>query len=90
MKRLQAVSANLGLGFASVYALFLVPSIAEIFPPSYLVLIKQGVVLGFSVCLLASPRSVISMGHQMVPKIVSILSLFYTKNKDNDSGTDTR
>lgn len=89
MKRLQAVSANLGLGFASVYALFLVPSISEIFPPSSLVLIKQGLVLGFSICLLASPKSVISLGHQMVPKIISILSLFYTKGKSNDSGTDS-
>lgn len=86
MKRFQAVTANLGLGFASVYAMFLIPSISDIFPESLLLIIKQAIILGFAICLLTSPRSVISLGSFMVPKIMQILSLFTgaTKNKDHE------
>lgn len=88
MKKLQAVTANLGLGLGMAYGLLLIPSIHENFPTSFVMLIKQVLIIGFLACIIIAPQSLINIGYKAAPKITAIFNVLFggpKNNKENES-----
>ena len=87
MGKIKHVATRLGLGIGAVYAFFLIPSIEQLFIPTFLILLRQILALGFAACLLINPESLIETGERFGPKLLSILNLMFTnKKKDKENG----
>lgn len=84
VKRIRYAAAQIGLGLGTVYAFFMLPSIAELFDPAFLMLLRQTLALSFAFCLLLNPKSLIEIGSQMAPKIISFFQLFTANKQDKD------
>lgn len=85
-KKIKYHVAQIGLGTSSVYAFFLIPSIEEQFTDAFLIILRQTLIVIFAICLWINPRSLIDMGSQMAPKLITFFKIFFTndKHKDND------
>lgn len=83
MKKIQDLATNLGFGIGSAYAFFLIPSIADLFSPTFMVLLKQILAISFAVCLLISPKSLVEVGEKFGPKLITILNTLFGKNKSD-------
>lgn len=84
MRRVRIFAAQLGLGIGAVYAFFLIPDIAELFRPSFLILLRQVLALSFGVCLLLNPSALAAAGAKYGPKVIEILSLFFSNKSKKD------
>lgn len=85
MKQLKAVATNLAMGLGLVYLLFLWGPIESLFPSSFMTLLRQGIVICFGICVLISPESIVKASERMVPRIIAILTMIFTKKKDNEN-----
>lgn len=82
IRRIRYFAAQVGLGLGAVYAFFMVPSIAELFAPTFLILLRQSLALGFALCLLLNPKALIEIGETFAPKLITFFQIFFTNNKD--------
>lgn len=88
MKQVRTAVTQIGLGIGTVYCFFLIPSVAELFKPSFLILTKQVLAIAFAACLLISPQSLINLGASIAPKLLSMYNIFFggpKNNKENES-----
>ena len=85
-KKVKYAASQIGLGIASIYAFFMVPSIQELFSPTFLILLRQTLAICFAICLGINPRQLIQLGEQFAPKIITFFKIFFThdKTKNND------
>lgn len=85
IRRAKTAATNIGLGIGAVYAFFLIPDIEGLFKVEFILMMRQGLAMGFAVCLLINPKALTESGEKFAPKLVSVLQiLFGGKNKDNE------
>lgn len=85
IRRAKAAATNIGLGIGAVYAFFLFPEIEGLFKVEFIVMLRQGLAIGFAVCLLINPKSLVESGEKFAPRIISILQIIFgSKDKNNE------
>lgn len=84
MRRLKTAATQIGLGIGAVYGFFLIPNIEILFKPDFVLLLRQWLAIGFAVCLLINPKSLIEAGETFAPKLVSVLQIVFGSKKNKD------
>ena len=83
IKKIRYLATQIGLGIASVYAFFIVPSISELFDPTFIIILKQSLAIAFAICLGINPKQLITLGEQFAPKIITFFQIFFNNNKQD-------
>lgn len=85
MQKIRTAATHIGLGIGAVYALFLIPDISGQFETAFISTLRQGLIIGFAICLLINPQSLISAGEAFAPKVIKVLQLLFNSKKDENS-----
>lgn len=84
MRRIKLLATNLGLGIGAVYAFFLIPQIESLFDVSFMILLRQVLAIGFGICLLINPKSLVDAGEHFAPKLINVLNVLFGKSNKNE------
>lgn len=82
MKRIRSAASEVGIGLAAIYLFFLIPQISSIFSDSFVLMLRQGCIIGFAISLGINPHKLIDYGIKMSPKIKAIMDILAGGSND--------
>lgn len=87
MRKLRTVATTLATSCCIIYLLLQLDEVTSLFPATFILLLKQALVITLFATIAINPHGVVSAAARLAPKVLEIASMFvsiFTSGKKKD------